>query len=279
MKKKRFLLFVIIIILVFVWLIWDNYRISVSNYSVQDDSLPEAFDGFTIVLVSDLHNASFGKEQNRLIEKIQAEKPDMIAITGDLIDSNHTDIDVAMQFVIEAKEIAPIYYVTGNHEAWVNEYETVIKPQLIENDVMILEDTSVFLEREGQHITVVGLDDPAMELKGDVFGETEAMVDTKLERLKGRGFSILLSHRPELISVYAAHSISLVLSGHAHGGQIRIPFIGGICAPNQGWFPKYTAGVYQEENTKMIVSRGLGNSVIPVRVNDCPEVVVVTLKK
>lgn len=277
MKKKIFILGMLVILIIG-WLIWDNCRICVTHYSVQNHTIPNSFDGFKIVQVSDLHNAEFGENQNRLITIMQNEKPDMIAITGDLIDANHTNIDVAVQFVKEAKSIAPIYYVTGNHEAWTDVYETELMPQLEKNGVIILKDESVLLEKNDQHITLLGLEDPAKELKGDMFGEAEAMIDTKLGRMKVDGFSVLLSHRPELFSVYVDHSISCVLSGHAHGGQIRIPFIGGVYAPNQGFFPKFTAGLYQKENTQMIVSRGLGESVIPIRVNNCPELVVVELE-
>ena len=277
--KKRISGLSIIGILLVVWLIWDNYRICVSHYSIQNDLLPDIFDGYKIVQVSDLHNALFGEKQERLIEKIENENPDMIAITGDLIDSNHTNVEVAIQFVKEAVKIAPVYYVTGNHEAWTKEYDTALRPSLEESGVVILKDQSVEIEKEGQSITLLGLDDPSMALKGDMFGETEAMIDTKLKRIQTDGFCVLLSHRPELFQIYVDNSISCVLSGHAHGGQFRIPFIGGVYAPNQGFFPKYTAGVYQEDNTQMVVSRGLGESVIPIRVNDCPELVAVTLKK
>ncbi len=276
MKKIKVL--IIVLILIVAWLVWDNYRICVSHYSIQNELLPNSFDGYRVVQVSDLHNMLFGENQKRLIEKIKIENPDMIAITGDLIDAHHTNVEVAMQFVKEAVKIAPVYFVTGNHEAWTKEYEEKLLPSLEESGVVIINDEKIELERDGHTINLLGVNDPSVDLKGDLFGEAEAMIDTKIKRMQVEGFSLLLSHRPELFEVYVDNSISCVLSGHAHGGQFRIPFVGGVYAPNQGIFPKYTAGIYEDGDTQMVVSRGLGESVIPIRVNNSPELVVVELK-
>ena len=273
--KKSIVLFAIIFF--FAWLAWDNNRICVSHYVIKNNLLPSTFNGYKIVHISDLHNASFGVTNNRLVDKIAAVEPDIIAITGDLFDANHTNIDVGLCFVKEVIKIAPVYYVTGNHEAWIENYGECIKPQLEALGVVVLEDERMSLEKDGQKIALMGLDDPDIELNGDLFGEAEAMIDTKLERIESSDFCILLSHRPELFSIYVKHSISCVLTGHAHGGQFRIPFVGGVIAPNQGLFPKYTAGIVSKENTQMIISRGLGESIIPIRINNCPELVVVEL--
>ena len=138
---------------------------------------------------------------------------------------------------------------------------------------------AVELERDGEKITLVGLSDPDFTVRSDIFGEVPAMVSTKLESLADTesSYTILLSHRPELFESYASSGIDLVLSGHAHGGQFRLPFIGGLVAPNQGLFPKDDAGLYTESSTQMVVSRGIGNSIIPVRFNNRPEIVVVEL--
>lgn len=128
-------------------------------------------------------------------------------------------------------------------------------------------------------VWVIGLSDPSFTLKGDMFGEVPAMVDTKLRGLIGDkdNYTILLSHRPELFEAYVNCGVDLVLSGHAHGGQFRLPFIGGLVAPNQGLFPKYDAGLYTKGDTNMIVCRGLGNSIIPIRFNNRPEIVLLEL--
>lgn len=145
--------------------------------------------------------------------------------------------------------------------------------------VVVLEDKAIPLENDGEKITLIGLSDPDFTIRGDAFGEVPAMTSTKLRNLMDakNGYTILLSHRPELFETYVDCDVDLVLSGHAHGGQFRLPFIGGLIAPNQGLFPKYDAGLYTDNNTNMIVSRGLGNSIIPLRFNNRPEIVLVEL--
>lgn len=143
-----------------------------------------------------------------------------------------------------------------------------------------LDDRAVELERDGEKITLIGLSDPDFTIKSDVFEEVPAMVSTKLKDLISNksGYTILLSHRPELFQSYADCNVDLVFSGHAHGGQFRLPLISGLIAPNQGLFPKYDAGLYSDQNTNMIVSRGIGNSIIPFRFNNRPEIVLMELK-
>lgn len=167
---------------------------------------------------------------------------------------------------------------TGNHEASLSQYDE-LKAELENTGVVVLEDKAMQLEYNGDDITLIGLSDPSFTLKGDMFGEVPAMVDTKLRGLIGDkdNYTILLSHRPELFEAYVNCGVDLVLSGHAHGGQFRLPFIGGLVAPNQGLFPKYDAGLYTKGDTNMIVCRGLGNSIIPIRFNNRPEIVLLEL--
>lgn len=261
-----------------VWTIWGNSALTVSTVVVTTDSVPAVFSGFRIAQVSDLHNAEFGENNARLLELLSESGPDIIVITGDLVDSGHTDIDIAIRFAEEAARIAPVYYVTGNHEARLSQYDR-LRNGLEAAGVSMLEDRAVELERDGEKITLAGLSDPDFTVRGDIFGEIPAMVSTKLESLADTesSYTILLSHRPELFESYASSGIDLVLSGHAHGGQFRLPFIGGLVAPNQGLFPKYDAGVYMESSTQMVVSRGIGNSIIPVRFNNRPEIIMVEL--
>ena len=143
----------------------------------------------------------------------------------------------------------------------------------------ILEDEAVQLSRDGESITLIGLSDPSFARGADMFGDASDMVSTKLKDLmEGEsGYTILLSHRPELFDSYAACNVDLVFSGHAHGGQFRLPLVGGLIAPNQGLFPKYDAGVFLTDNTHMVVSRGLGNSIIPLRFYNRPEIVIAEL--
>ena len=263
---------------VIIWIIWGNTALMVNTVMVTAGRIPAAFSGFRIAQVSDLHNAEFGENNVRLLELLSESRPDIIVITGDLVDSGHTDIDIAISFAEEAARIAPVYYVTGNHEARLSQYDR-LRNGLEAAGVSMLEDRAVELERDGEKITLVGLSDPDFTVRGDVFGEVPAMVSTKLESLADTesSYTILLSHRPELFESYASSGIDLVLSGHAHGGQFRLPFIGGLVAPNQGLFPKYDAGLYTESSTQMVVSRGIGNSIIPVRFNNRPEIIMVEL--
>ncbi len=281
-KKRRVVLTVLLAILVAfsIWVYWGNTSIQTTKISINSEKVPTSFNGFRIVQVSDLHNAEFGENQSKLLQTVKNISPDMIAVTGDLIDSSHTDVEKAMDFINGAVKIAPVYYVTGNHEAWTDKYAK-LKEQMTKSGVIILSDQGITIKRDGSLIRLLGLNDPDFTIKHDMFGEDAAMINTKLKDMQKQSengeYTILLSHRPELFDVYVDNSIDLVLSGHAHGGQIRLPFLGGLVAPNQGFFPKYTAGVYEKKQTKMVVSRGLGNSIAPVRINNCPELVVITL--
>lgn len=282
--KKRKLMIVLtvvasLLISLVIWTVWGNTALELNTYTVSSGRLPEAFDGYRIAHISDLHNTEMGKDNDKLLNMLREAKPDIIAITGDLIDSRNTDIEIALQFVEEAVKIAPCYYVTGNHEARVSEYFDDLKNGLTELGIIILEDERVDLDKNSETITLIGINDPSF--KSDyLFGDSETVVETHLQELMNESYSftLLLSHRPELFEIYVNNEVDLVLSGHAHGGQFRLPFVGGLVAPNQGLFPKYDAGLYTEENTNMIVSRGIGNSILPFRFNNRPEVILIELQ-
>ena len=149
---------------------------------------------------------------------------------------------------------------------------------LAEAGVIVLENQKVEITREGESITLMGIDDPSFQ-ESYLFGDAESVARQAIDDLQNEsdGYTILLSHRPELFSLYVETEMDLVFSGHAHGGQFRLPLIGGLVAPNQGFFPKYDAGLFSEDNTTMIVSRGVGNSIIPLRFNNRPEIISVEL--
>lgn len=276
-KKKTICILSGILLILIVWTAWGNAALELNTYTISSRGLPDAFDGYRIAQVSDLHNAEFGDRNQRLLEMLREAEPDMIAITGDLIDSRKTNIAVALAFAEEAVKFAPCYYVSGNHEARVSEYQD-LKTGLEAAGVTVLDDAQVKIEVSGESITVIGVNDPSFH--ADYLTSDAAVMDRKLSELfsEDAGFAILLSHRPELFDTYVAHDMDLILTGHAHGGQFRLPLIGGLIAPNQGLFPKYDDGLYSEGNTNMIVSRGLGNSIIPFRFNNRPEVVLIELK-
>lgn len=270
-------IFAIILLVLVIWTIWGNTALELNIYTVKSEKLPENFSGYRIAQVSDLHNAEIGADNEKLLDMLLKAKPDIIVITGDLIDANSTDIEIALQFAGKALKVAPCYYVTGNHEAVSFEYE-ILKSNLLELGVIILSDQRIELEKNGQTISLLGVDDPSFA-KDNMSSDAETKMYTKLRALKGDKdvYTILLSHRPELFDIYVKSGVDLVLSGHAHGGQFRLPFLGGLVAPNQGLFPEYDSGLYTSGNTNMIVSRGIGNSIIPIRFNNRPEVVLLEL--
>ena len=280
-KKKKFIfpaVVAIVLVALVIGIAWGNTALDLNTYTVTSSKLPQSFDGYRIAHVSDLHNAEMGKNNEKLLTMLRDADPDMIAITGDLVDSRNTDIEVALQFVREAVKIAPCYYVTGNHEARISEYDE-LKAGMEAAGVTVLVDAKTEISLEGEAITLIGVNDPSYQTDY-LFGDSETVMNTKLEELHTEQdrFTILLSHRPELFETYVDHDLDLVLSGHAHGGQFRMPFIGGLVAPNQGLFPEYDAGIYTLGNTNMLVSRGIGNSILPFRINNRPEVILIELQ-
>ena len=258
-----------------------NITVTVSELIVPAAALPEEWDGLTIAQVSDLHNSDFDGHARQLMDLLAAAEPDLIAVTGDLLDSYHPDLDLALAFIREAVEIAPVYYVSGNHEARLPQLYQQLCEGMTEAGAVVLDDRSLLLQRGDSSIELLGLADPNFTISAAMSEqERQQRISARLEELlSGEGeYSILLSHRPELAELYAEAGIDLVLSGHAHGGQIRLPLIGALFAPNQGLFPKYTSGLYQLGETALVVSRGLGNSRFPFRINNPPELLIITLQ-
>ena len=277
-KNKKWLFLIVAGVLLLIWMAWGNTALELNEYSIQSKNLPDAFDGFRIVQISDLHNAEIGKQNETIIKMTEEAKPDIIVLTGDLVDSRRTDVKIAIEFVKQVVEIAPCYYVTGNHESAISEEAYAeLEQGLIQAGVMVLHNEMISIERGEQSISLAGVDDPWFT---DVYDRGKHTLSS--ERIKGlfseEGFQILLSHRPELFQVYVNANVDLVFSGHAHGGQFRFPFVGGVYAPHQGIFPEYDAGLFSKDETNMLVSRGIGNSIFPLRINNRPEVVVVELR-
>lgn len=279
-NKKRIiaLTFITIILLtLIIWIVWGNTALELNTYTIKNENLPESFSGYHIAHISDLHNAEMGDDNEKLLSMLREAEPDIIAITGDLIDSRNTNIEVAIQFAEKAVKIAPCYYVTGNHEARISQYDE-LKSRLTELGIIVLENERVEIEKNSQTIALLGVNDPSFQTDY-LTGDAESIIKTQLQTLTDEDdtYTVLLSHRPELFDTYTESSVDLVLSGHAHGGQFRLPFIGGLVAPNQGFFPKYDSGLYTSNSTNMIVSRGIGNSIIPFRFNNRPEIILIEL--
>ena len=260
----------VLILALVIWLLWANTAIEVNEWTIESADIPEQFEGFRIAQVSDLHNAEFGRGNETLLKLLRESEPDIIVITGDLIDSRNTELEIALAFAEKAVQIAPCYYVSGNHESRISGW-AALRQGLLDAGVTVLEDQCVTLERFGGTLTLVGLADP--DFRGPFVAGLREMTGQQ------EGYTILLSHRPEYFELYAACGVDLVFSGHAHGGQVRLPFVGGLIAPGQGLFPEYDSGLYRQGDTVMLVSRGLGNSIVPLRVNDRPEILVAVLKR
>ena len=272
-NKKRFyvLLSVLLAFLVaaVALIIHGNVTIQVTNIEISSEKIPDAFSGYRIAHVSDLHNAQFGKDNERLLSLIEDADPDIIVITGDIIDSRNPDALVASSFLDLCADIAPCYYVRGNHEKRIlEEYEKLLSEIEGEN-VHILSAEAVTLEREGEEISLIGMDDypvcrsQFLPLLSSVCGE-------------GEEYKIVLSHKPDFYNEYAEAGADLVFCGHAHGGQVRLPFIGGLYAPDQGLFPGEVSGLYHSGDGEktMVLSRGLGSSKNIPRFNNIPELTV-----
>lgn len=269
---KKILKLIIFIVVVYIFLYINNNWLVTTEHIHESDKIPASFDGFRIAQVTDLHDATFGENQSRLVEKVRATNPDVIFITGDIVDSRRYDLENSLQAVRQFTEIADVYYVIGNHEVALNLMDEIYAA-LIEIGVHVLPNDAVLLERNGEQIVIAGIEDPLM---GQNVGRS---IDQAMQSIDKDLFTVLLSHRPEQFDAYVKANIDLVMTGHAHGGQIRVPFIGGLVAPSQGIMPKYSAGIFEEQQTKMIVNRGLGNSLFPYRIFNLPEVYVIQLKK
>lgn len=268
---------VIVVILIGIYLYHENTSLQVAKYTVTKNKMPAGFNGYKIAHISDFHNTRSERLSKSLIDEITKLTPNIIVITGDTIDARRTRIDVAFNFVKQVVKITDVYYIPGNHEARIGEY-AAFKEALLSIGVNVLENDTVILTENGESINLLGIKDPAFFYEHVV--EDYDIIRKEIEGLKynKESYTILLSHRPETFDAYVEKNIDLVFTGHAHGGQIRLPIFGGVIAPMQGFFPKYTEGVHKKENTTMIISRGIGNSLFPFRVNNRPELVIVELK-
>ena len=258
----------------------ETHTLSVSFYDIDGDDLPEEFDGFRIIHVSDLHNTRNRAIIRQMDDLLAAQKCDMIAFTGDLVDSRQTDWKQAKVLSDVLKKAAPVYFVTGNHEERLLAKESDAQEKLNDMGMIMLTNKVEYIKRNGQRLQLAGVDDPRRSGRSTGSLPNEFIL-TELDELplEKNLFTVLLSHRPEYLDQYAERGYDLVLAGHAHGAQFILPGIGGVYAPNQGLFPKLYKGLHVKGKTRLIISRGLGGKEFPIRINNKPEIAVITLKK
>ncbi len=259
------------------FVIWDNNALEVTRAEFSSVRLPAGFDGLVVVQLSDLHGKEFGEGNKRLLDAVATQSPDLIAVTGDLVDENtKRPLQYAAAIGGALSALAPTYYVTGNHEWALRQAEDVCAA-LESAGVTCLRNQTVPIERDGERILLSGVDDP------NAYADQKTPEDMTRELLEAYGendFRLLLAHRNNLFATeYYRLGYDLTLAGHGHGGLVRLPFTDGLIDPHQGLLPSYTAGFYTVEGAKLFVSRGLGNIFPSARLFNRPEVAVLTLRR
>lgn len=274
---KRFIcIFFVLILLCFVY---SNFTVGVSKYSINSSEIPSDFSGYKIVQLSDLHNRRYPF----MMAKVNKLKPDIVVMTGDMVSSDDTDFSSFLSIAEKISKKYPTFFVVGNHEQMLTKenYEKLIV-SVKALGIEILDNSKVTLEKENSKINLFGLWFNLRYYR-DLNDEKEAgyFVDKKkMTELLGKapsGYNILLAHSPVFFEGYAEWGADLTLSGHMHGGMIRIPGIGGLFSPEREFFPKYDAGLFENEDSKLIISRGLGEHV-GFRIFNRPEIVLIKLE-
>ena len=282
LKKSNKVLCVIVALLallsILCFLVFD-VRLKVKKYEIDSEKIEE---NVRIALVTDLHSCKYGKEQKNLVKALDKHNPDVVLLGGDIFDDVIDDANTEI-FIKAISEKYPCYYVTGNHEWWSGKEAFLKKMSILEeNGVVILKNEVETVEINGEKINICGIDDPASYAleKGKNVPSVKERLELVESLSENGNYTLLLSHRPELFETYIQYDFDLVLSGHAHGGQWRIPFlVNGVYAPNQGVFPEYAGGFYEENGTSMVVSRGLARETTRVpRIFNRPELVIIDLK-
>lgn len=283
---KLFTAFTLAAALVF---IYSNHFLSVKNYTVKSPKLPNSFKGYKIALITDLHNASFGKDNNILIKKLEEAAPDLVLLGGDMVSTSDTDYSVFFSLAEKLAESYDTYFIVGNHEQALGEERTELFYQSVESlGVKTLNNKMVTLEKNGEKINLYGMwfnlryytdrSEDATHTEQNYYFGTDAMEEI-LGKPNNENFNLLLTHNPLYFETYAKWGADLTLSGHTHGGMIRIPFKGGVYSPEKTFFPEYDGGLFEKQNKTLIVSRGLGNGTEGFRLFNPPELVFVVLER
>ena len=274
----------IVIILAFLSYLIGLIWIDISKYEITSSKIPKSFDGYTILQLSDLHSRNFGENLKSLLDKINKENPDIIVLTGDMINTKDTDFSTFYNLAEKLTENYQVYYIVGNHEQRLplKKYNELFV-KLRQKGVHILNNKSASLFKNNEKIELTGFTLPLNYYTSKLKKETHKEITTDIMKQfigtpKENVFHILLSHNPLYFETYANWGADLTLSGHIHGGIIKLPIIGGILSPERTIFPKYSSGKYEKENSTLIVNRGLGNGTINLRIFNNPEITVIKLK-
>jgi len=255
---------------------WSNRSLQVTTFDPVFTDLPEGFDGCRIVVLADLHSTEFGDENEKLFAAVEAQQPDYIFVVGDLGDRfRGMPEPYAANTAAGLTAIAPTYYVTGNHE-WAIGDVPELKQTLSAHGVTVLSNEFLTLEQGGDTLVLAGIDDP----NGYADQKSPETVAAEVYAAHGDPFWVLLAHRNDRFEAqYSLLGADLVVSGHGHGGLIRLPFTDGLISTDRTFFPSYTAGLYEENGSCLFVTRGLGNSGPSFRLFNRPEVALLTLHK
>lgn len=273
MKKiRRLLALLALFALAAGFVYWQNFTLQVEPVELFFESLPPQFDGLRVAELSDLHGRSFGKNNVRLLRTLQKARPDMICICGDLFDEK-TDLTMLEPLLTGLTDIAPVYYVTGNHEWQVKNLREILQ-KMRAWGVTVLENEERVLSRGGAEMVVAGVHDPC----GPYDMKTPAALVRELRSAQGNDFILMLSHRNDELAMWSQLGVQLVLSGHCHGGVVRLPFVGGVFGTRRELFPEYDAGVYRQDGTTLFVSRGLGYTNVHFRLFNRPHVPIMILR-
>lgn len=257
----------------------ENTLVEVSKYEIKSNKIPKEFNKYKIVQLSDFHSYGFKRDNLKLIEKIYEEAPDIIVITGDMVNKYDKTFEKFLNIAEILSKKYKIYFIIGNHEIRLKKKDLeYILNKLKGFGIKILKDEKITIARKNGHINIYGLHIPLSYYKiinrPTNVGEVVSKV---LKRCKEEEFNILLAHNPLFFEEYSKHNIDLTLSGHVHGGMIRIPIIGAILSPERKFFPKYSGGIYEINNKKLVVSRGLGHSKRGIRLFNKRDLVSITL--
>lgn len=270
MRKKHWWILPALAILVILTLIALDERLILRTYTVASPKLTAEV---RLAVVTDFHSSDNAEEVAAMVASCA---PDAVLLVGDLFDDDTANrpTERTLSLMRQLSAQYPCYYVSGNHEAWTGEMDALYQ-QTEEAGVTVLRMSSGVLTVRGQRIALCGIPDP-YEMVFSGAPDTEEQIRQAMENVDSADFTVLLAHRPELLAKYAQFPLDLVVSGHAHGGQVRIPgVLNGLYAPNQGWFPKLAGGAYTQDGTTLIVSRGLAVRTRLPRIFNRPEVVLV----